>query len=127
MTSTSTLALRVGLSPQRHHLDRRACKLAALPGDDDDLLSTKETAGWLDTSEQWLEIGRSKGYGPPYVRLSPRRIRYRRGTVKVWLQERSHRMTSEYVDPLAPRQGRRVGSRLIGGKVVAPSEADDAL
>lgn len=53
--------------PSRHHLDRRAADLAIGDGDDDELLSTKAMATWLGTSEQWLEIGRSKGWGPPYL------------------------------------------------------------
>ena len=37
-------------------------------GDDDDLLTTPQLAEWLAVSEQWCEIGRHKGYGPPYVK-----------------------------------------------------------
>ena len=79
------------------HIDKRADSiLATTAGDDDNLLSTPEMAAWLGCSTQWLEIGRNKGYGPPFERLSPRMIRYRRGKVRAWLNERSHRSTSEY-------------------------------
>src|SRR5690242_17598948 len=88
-------------SPQKHHLDKRALDLieAANAGADDALLSTPVTAGWLGVSDQWLEIGRHHGWGPPFIRLSPRRIRYRVGDVKEWLRERAHRSTAEYTAP----------------------------
>jgi len=46
-----------------------------------------------------LETGRSRGWGPPYIKLSPRRVRYRRGDVKAWLADRAHRCTAEYQKP----------------------------
>jgi len=82
---------------RRHHLDRRAADLAeAGAGDGDDLLNTTELAEWLQVSEQWLEIGRSKHYGPPFVRLAPTRIRYKRSSVLRWLKEREFSSTSQY-------------------------------
>jgi len=85
--------------PIRHHLDRRAVELVEDgAGNLHDLLSTGATADWLGVSPQWLEIGRSKGYGPPFVRLSPRRVRYRRDDVVGWLRERTHRSTAAYAD-----------------------------
>ena len=82
---------------RRHHLDRRAHALiASTTGGPDDLLSTRETADWLGLSTQWLEIGRSYGYGPAFVRVSPRCLRYRRGDVLKWLTERTHACTREY-------------------------------
>jgi hypothetical protein len=50
----------------------------------------------LGLSPQWCEIGRSKGWGPVFVRIGPRRIRYRRGDVVAWLNARTHARTSEY-------------------------------
>ena len=81
----------------RHHLDRRAEALIeqANAGTDDELIDTVKTALWLGVSPQWLEIGRSRGWGPPFIKLSPRRVRYRVGAVKQWLTERSYRTTSE--------------------------------
>nr|BDD48223.1 hypothetical protein 6 [bacterium] len=85
--------------PKRHHLDRRADAIvAAGDGPPDELLSTKQVAAWLGVSVQWLEIGRHKGYGPNYIKLSPRRIRYRRLDVSVWLESRRYACTSEYVE-----------------------------
>jgi hypothetical protein len=78
--------------PPKHHLDQRADSIIALgtiDGDDDLLLTTPQTALWLGVSVQFLEIGRSQGYGPPHVTLAPRVIRYRRDEVNAWLRERS--------------------------------------
>jgi hypothetical protein len=82
---------------KRYHIDRRAPLLMATSeGGADDLLSTRQTADWLGVSTQWLEIGRSKGFGPSYVRVSPRRIRYRRDSVLRWLAEREYARTTDY-------------------------------
>jgi hypothetical protein len=80
---------------RKFHLDKRADAIAAAPGDDDELLTTAETAAWLGVSVQWLDIGRSEGYGPPYQKLGVM-VRYRRGTVRGWLRERTFHSTSEY-------------------------------
>ena len=81
-------------TPQRHNLDRRARKLAA--EDSKDVLSTKELAEWLGVSEQWLEIGRGKNYGPKFKVYGPRMIRYLRSDVLAWLEERTYSCTTEY-------------------------------
>jgi len=86
-----------------HHLDRRAEQLLAYeppgighnnPPPDDELLSTKQVAAWFGVSVQWLEIGRSRGYGPEYVRLGPRSIRYTRGACRKFLRERTAATTT---------------------------------
>ncbi len=81
---------------KHHHLDRRAGRLMDDPGADDDLLNTREVADWLGVSTQWVEIGRSKNYGPEFVRIGPRVISYRRGDVLKWLKARTHASTAEY-------------------------------
>jgi predicted DNA-binding transcriptional regulator AlpA len=84
--------------PLRHHLDSRACELIADgQGEPDDLLTTRQVAEWFSCSKEWLEIGRSKGYGPPFKRLGPKRVRYSRSDVLQWLKERTHRSTAEYI------------------------------
>jgi hypothetical protein len=112
--------MAVHIFPGRHHLDRRAVELieAANVGTDDELLTTPRTAVWLGVSPQWLEIGRSRGWGPPFLKLSPRRVRYHRGAVKRWLQERSYRCTAEYETPAvstapAPEKPRRPRVMLV--------------
>jgi predicted DNA-binding transcriptional regulator AlpA len=84
----------------KHHLDRRAENLiAACDGPDDELLNTRAVASWLGVSPQWLEIGRSSGqYGPPFQRLAPQIVRYRRSAVKAWLKRRQYASTAEYTD-----------------------------
>jgi hypothetical protein len=79
--------LTIALFSGRHNLDKRALDLIEIAGEgsDDELLNTVRTAVWLGVSPEWLEIGRGRGWGPPFLRLSPRRVRYHRGTVKRWL------------------------------------------
>ncbi len=81
-----------------HHLDRRARTLieSAPDGAPDELLSTAELARWLGVTSQWAELGRSKGYGPPFCRIGPKRIRYSRAAVLAWLETRTHTCVSEY-------------------------------
>ena len=31
-------------------------------------LTTREAAAYLGVSRQWLDIGRTKGYGPPFIK-----------------------------------------------------------
>jgi hypothetical protein len=84
---------------RKFHLDKRAPDLiAAGAGDPNELLTTKDVAAWLRNSVQWLEIQRTKkdGYGPPFVKLAPRMVRYRRGDVLKWLDGRVHASTAEY-------------------------------
>jgi len=112
-------------APQSHHLDKRASDIAervAEGGDQDELLSTKQTATLLGVSQQWLEIGRTRGYGVPFVRLSARRVRYRRSDVIAWLNQRTHQATVAYSSEWRQPPGRKAGSKVIGGKVIAPEE-----
>jgi predicted DNA-binding transcriptional regulator AlpA len=81
------------------HIDRRAGRLLedhVSEGPDDELLSTDETAQWLEVSTQWLEIMRGRSGGPRFVRISPRIVKYRRADVRLWLRQRSHASTKEY-------------------------------
>jgi hypothetical protein len=86
----------VKAAPKQHHIDKRADALIGVSGDDDDLLTTREIAEWFGVSEQWLEIGRSKGYGPPFLRMSERCIRYRRGNAREYLRKRTFASTAAY-------------------------------
>jgi hypothetical protein len=80
---------------RRLHLDRRAGSLILLlaKGEPDDLLNTEYMATWFGVSAPWLELGRSHGYGPPFIRLGggTGRVRYRRAAVIEWLKEREQR------------------------------------
>jgi hypothetical protein len=79
------------------HLDRRASDLALVAGDDDLLLTPKQLAQWLGVSDQWVSIGRCRGYGPPFIKVAPLTVRYHRGSVRQWLNERSFVSTAGYV------------------------------
>jgi len=87
-------------SPKKHHIDRRVDQIVAVnAGAADDLLDTRQVADWLGVSIQWVEIGRSKNYGPPFKRLTARTFRYLRGDVLKWLKARTHASTAEYASP----------------------------
>jgi hypothetical protein len=85
-------------------IDKRAGALAAAPEDDDALINTSACAEWLSVSTTWLEIGRSKNYGPPFVQLSPGIVRYRKGDVRHWLAQRAFKHTQQYLKPTAAGQ-----------------------
>jgi predicted DNA-binding transcriptional regulator AlpA len=84
--------------PRRHHLDGRAHQILAAgkEGDDDELLTTEQVAQWFGISVQWLEIGRSRGYGPQFVMLAARTIRYRRSDCRKYIAARVRASTAEY-------------------------------
>ena len=47
-------------------------------------MTTREAAAYLSVSRQWLEIGRSKGYGPPFMKVEGI-VRYKRAEVDRWM------------------------------------------
>ncbi len=53
----------------------------------DELLTEAEAARLLRIAPRTLRWWRSKGTGPPYVRLG-RRVMYRRAAVLKWLEEK---------------------------------------
>ena len=84
--------------PRHHHLDRRAHQILAADngGADDEMLTTPQVAQWFGISEQWLEIARTRGYGPQFTQYSARTIRYRRGHCREWLATRVCSSTADY-------------------------------
>jgi hypothetical protein len=86
--------------PETHHkLDKRADEVGAAiatDGDPRDLLRVGQVADYLGKSEGWLNIGRSRGYGPPYLKIGLS-VRYRRDALISWLDERLHHSTAAYV------------------------------
>jgi predicted DNA-binding transcriptional regulator AlpA len=93
--------------PKKLHIDRRAHEVR-LDGNGDELLSTVGAAAMLGVSTQWMCKARSLGYGPRWVKLSARRIRYLRSEIFRWLQERTHAHTKEYTEPRRNRQVKSV-------------------
>jgi predicted DNA-binding transcriptional regulator AlpA len=85
-------------APKRHHLDRRADKIAAaVVAVDDELIDTRQLADFLGVSVQWCEIARHRGVGPEFKRLGARCIRYKKSDVLKWLDARAtYRTTGEY-------------------------------
>ena len=66
----------------------------------DDLLDQRQAAVRLGLpSARTLEAWRHRGYGPPFLRLSPRLVRYRSSDIDQWLAARVvgalHRETPE--------------------------------
>lgn len=59
------------------------------------LLDTSAVARILGLSERTIEGMRVRGGGPPFVKVSGRRVRYRRSDLEVWMQERVRFNTSE--------------------------------
>src|SRR4051794_10010273 len=89
-TETSPIALSVG--------DDADCNLKSLPGTEatcydternPDMMRSAEAARYLDMSDSWLRQTRMAGrtHGPPFVRQG-RAIRYRRGDLDRWLEQR---------------------------------------
>jgi predicted DNA-binding transcriptional regulator AlpA len=55
----------------------------------DDLLDQRQAATRLGlASARTLEAWRRRGYGPPFIRLSPRLVRYKAGDIDRWLEAR---------------------------------------
>jgi hypothetical protein len=59
-------------------------------------LQTPEAAARLGFAASTLEKMRLRGDGPPYLRLSPRRIVYETDRLDAWARGREFTSTSEY-------------------------------
>ena len=86
------------LSALRRTLLKRAASAVerAPEGHPDDLLTTKQVAAWLGVSYQWLEAGRTRGYGPRFFRHSYKHVRYRRADVLEYITANTFSSTAEY-------------------------------
>lgn len=65
----------------------------------DDLMTSKEVATFLGVKPNTLEIWRSQGKGPPYLKLgdAPQAaVRYLRSAVAAWAARRAFSSTSEH-------------------------------
>jgi hypothetical protein len=56
---------------------------------DDDLMSSGEVAVRLKTAPKTLQWWRQTGQGPPFIRISPRRVFYSRRALEQWLRKRT--------------------------------------
>lgn len=55
---------------------------------DQEILTERQVSEWLGLSEPTLFRHRRDGTGPTFIRLSARRVAYRRSDVEKWLTER---------------------------------------
>jgi predicted DNA-binding transcriptional regulator AlpA len=55
-----------------------------------EILSKREVRIWLGLSAPTLFRHRRDGTGPKFIRLSPRRVAYRRRDIEEWLTGREH-------------------------------------
>jgi predicted DNA-binding transcriptional regulator AlpA len=54
----------------------------------DEILTEREVSDWIGVSEPTLFRHRRAGTGPTFIRLSTRRVGYRRSAIESWLRER---------------------------------------
>jgi predicted DNA-binding transcriptional regulator AlpA len=59
------------------------------------LLTAKEASRLLKVSVSWMSKSRMRGDGPPYIRISPRSIRYAEAALIQWMKSRQRLSTSE--------------------------------
>lgn len=59
------------------------------------LLSVADAASLLGVNRSFLDRRRTAGTGPRYVRLSARKIAYRKEALEHWLQEQDRQSTSD--------------------------------
>jgi predicted DNA-binding transcriptional regulator AlpA len=57
-------------------------------GASDELLDDRELAAWLKVSRETCQQWRTRGEGPPYVKIAARAVRYQRNQVETWLVKR---------------------------------------
>ncbi|PSL02508.1 AlpA family transcriptional regulator [Haloactinopolyspora alba] len=62
---------------------------------DDPLMDPPATADYLGTSVPALAQMRYRGDGPPFIRMTARKIRYRRSDVDGWLSSRTRTRTDD--------------------------------
>ncbi|WP_084801220.1 AlpA family phage regulatory protein [Bradyrhizobium sp. Tv2a-2] len=60
----------------------------------DQILSEREVCSWLGVSEPTLFRHRRNGTGPKFIRLSAKRVGYRRSAVEAWLSGREQQAHS---------------------------------
>ena len=65
-----------------------------------DILTERQVSDWIGLSEPTLFRHRRDGTGPTFIRLSARRVGYRRSAVEAWLQARERDRISD-VDEVA--------------------------
>ena len=59
------------------------------------LLSRIEIEAEYGISRRWLELAAISGEGPPFIKVSPRMVRYRRNQLEKWLNDREFDNTTQ--------------------------------
>lgn len=62
---------------------------------DEPLLPTTQAAHYLTVDPGTMKRWRTKGGGPPYVKISANRCRYSIESLKAWAAERTRRNTAD--------------------------------
>ena len=63
-----------------------------------EILTERQVSDWLGISEPTLFRHRRDGTGPTFIRLSARRVAYRRSAVEKWLSQREHQAIGDQHD-----------------------------
>jgi predicted DNA-binding transcriptional regulator AlpA len=63
-----------------------------------DILSERQVSDWLGLSEPTLFRHRRNGTGPTFIRLSARRVAYRRSAVEAWLSQHERKALGDPED-----------------------------
>jgi len=56
--------------------------------DDDELLTTDESAEFLDLSKSFLAKARRNGTGPAFIEIGERVIKYKKSSLRKWRDDR---------------------------------------
>jgi predicted DNA-binding transcriptional regulator AlpA len=72
------------------HRDRLSSEAASSP----ECMRTPAASRYVALSESTLTKMRLTGDGPPFVKVGPRAVAYRRADLDAWLESRLHRSTS---------------------------------
>lgn len=75
---------------ERNH-EFRASQLLSL----DELLTPQQAAAYLGLQTATLQRQRTEGTGPPFVRVSKRRVAYRAADLRNWLETRVAQSTAD--------------------------------
>lgn len=59
------------------------------------LLSRNEIEDEYGLTRRWLELAALSGKGPPFVKVSNRMVRYRRGVFEKWVDDRTRLSTTD--------------------------------
>jgi predicted DNA-binding transcriptional regulator AlpA len=70
-------------------------RLASEPSGHTQCMRTPEAARYVALSESTLTKMRLRGDGPPFIKVGPRAVAYRKADLDAWLEARVRRSTSD--------------------------------